>query len=197
MKPKAIVGLFISVAASLPAYSGSDALARRLVEVLRYDMQFKEAHAQCLKTNSAIPPEKFLNITPENPGPVPPGSALWPKVLAAYENYWGDVCARPTRDEYLSALTKTYARTLDDSSLNAAIAFYSTDSGKRLIDANTAAVRDIYAEWRRLNAQSYPDAVARLQRTLESVGEEAAMLRCRERAATHTAAAPCEAKKPS
>ena len=194
MKRIVAIAAAIAALASQSVNAGSQALAQQFVEALQYDRQFEEARAGCLKTNSAIGPEKFLNITSENPGPVPPGSALWPKVVAAYDAYWHDVCARPTREEYLSAVVKSYARTLDDIALKDAIKFYSTASGKRLIEANAVATHDIYAEWHRLNAQSYPVAISRLQKTLESVGEEAAIARCRERSSTRTAEAPCSSK---
>jgi len=181
--------LFAVIAtASQTTHAGSEALALQFIELLRYGSQFEEAHALCLKSNSAMPPEKILNITPENPGPIPPGSRLWPQVVAAYDEYWKDLCAHPTREEFLGIVAKSYARNLTDQELSAIIQFYSSPTGSKLVAANSAAVRELYVEYQRLAAQNLQPASAKLNKTLESLGEAAAAERCRERASLKSAA---------
>jgi hypothetical protein len=184
------------VLASQSVAAGSESLALRFVEILRYGVQFEEAHAQCLRTNSSIPPEKILNISPENPGPVPPGSALWPRVLAAYDEYWKDMCAHPTREEYLSVVARSYAQNLTDQELDASIQFYTSPAGGSLVAANTVAVRDLFAEYQRFAAQNIQPAVVKLNKALERIGEAAAIEKCRERASLKSAASGgCPASK--
>jgi len=171
-------GLGISICAS--AHAGSTALADEFVGLMNYDTQYRQAHALCLDTKKSMTPEKLLNITDENPGLVAPGSKFWPMVTRAYDEYWQDVCAHPTKDEYLGVISQSYARTMSDEELRASIAFYSSETGKSLIKGNLAVVRDLYSAQQKTYGDNMVRAMNALRAKLEQVGEAVAKERCRE-----------------
>lgn len=162
-----------------------------------YAAQHAEAHRQCLSTNAAVPPEKLLNISADSSDPVRPGTRHWPKVIAAYDEYWKAVCERPTREEYLAVIAASYAKAMSDADLKESLRFLATPAGTRLVAAGSAVVRDVYQEWQRLNAASLPAAIAALNLRLEAIGMDAAREACQQRnrgEGRHLAASSCAAE---
>ena len=146
MRTLAVI-LFSLVAQS--ALASTLAKAKELVGLFQYEDQHREYAAQCLASTKTMRPENLLNVGPGDI--VRPDTKYWPKVLAAYEQYFAEMCARPTKDEFLGALSTAYADALTDDEIAEIIGFYSRPVGARLIAANQAAVKKVYAEWTRLN----------------------------------------------
>jgi hypothetical protein len=136
-------------------------LARRLVEVLRYETQFA-MFAETCKTDGGSP-EAIVTKSPNFFGGIRPGDRRWNAVRAAYQTYMNEACARPTQQEFLGAISKTYAESLNDEQLKSAISFYETPVGRAVSKANIAAVHAVYDELARTRDEDLPASTVRFQ----------------------------------
>ena len=159
------------------ALAGTLAKARELVGLFQYEDQHREYAAQCLASTKTMRPEKLLNVGPDDI--VRPDTKYWSKVIAAYEQYFAEMCARPTKDEFLGALSAAYAAALTDDEIAEIIGFYSRPVGARLIAANQAAVKKVYVEWTRLNSASAPVASEKFYERIRAINDEARREMCR------------------
>lgn len=163
-----VVALYAAHASGAPADK-----ADRFVRMLKYDDQYRDYRNACLKQYRSVPLQKWLESDPSLPDFVRPGWKHWPEFEAAYEAYFVEACARPTQDEFLAALAKSYATGLSDAELDAAVAFYASPTGQRLVAAHRVAASNVYAEWSRLNAEHFPAANRRLSETLQRIYRKA------------------------
>ena len=155
-------------------------LAQDLVRLLRYERQMETYRKDCENSARTVSPESLVKANPNQLGGSTPASRNWPKIVAAYEQYYREICARPTMNEFLTAMSQQYSADVSVPDLEAAIAFYSTPSGQRLTDAhrNTSAL--ISAMVARSYAVEVPKAVANLNRRIEEIAaeEDAYQSRC-------------------
>jgi hypothetical protein len=148
-------------------------LADRFVRLLRYDEQYHDYQKQCLSTAAAVTPEELLRQSPDRFFGIKPGSKYWPEIVAAYETFYQEACARPTEQEFLDALAEAYAEQLSLEQMREALTFYSGDTGQRLVGAHKEATRNVYVAWKRYNAEQIPRASASFDRRLREIGEKA------------------------
>ena len=159
----------LSLACTSHAVESARELADQLVALLRYDEQFDKYHEQCLATRKIASPEVLVSKNPRAFGEVQPGHSSWPAVMAAYENFYAQVCSRPTRDEFLSVLATSYAATLSATQIKDSIAFYSFESGRALIDAHRFAQASLYEAWTKINSVYFADLTAKSQREISDL----------------------------
>lgn len=151
----------------------SNRLARELVQLLRYETQMEAYRDQCMKMAKTVPPESLIKETPEKFGGITPKSPYWPRVVSAYEQYYKELCAKPTASEFLDAMAKVYAERLSIKELKSAVNFYSSASGKKLVDAHKMVAADIYALVGKANAAEVPKAMANFDHRLIEINKEA------------------------
>lgn len=158
-----------------PVYAAESArdLADEFVRLLRYDEQYRDYQKQCLTTAGAVSPEALVRQSPDRFFGIKPGSKYWPQIVAAYEAFYREACERPTGQEFLDALAQAYAEQLSSDELRAALAFYSSATGQRLVGAHKEATRNVYVAWKRYNAEQIPRASANFDRRLLEIGEKA------------------------
>lgn len=89
--------------------------------------------------------------------------------------YFEEMCARPTEQEFLSALARSYAAQLSTEDFKASIAFYSSPVGTRLIAAHRKAAGNFYSEWTRINSTEMPRAEANYSRRIRDVAKRAGL----------------------
>jgi len=163
-----IFGAFLAQAAD-PNFD----LAEQFVRLLRYSDQYIEYRRACVTTGSSVTPESLVRENPNRFEGVRPSMKHWPEVVDAYNKYFEEMCARPTEQEFLSALARSYAAELSAQDLKASIAFYSGPVGKRLIAAHRKAASNVYAEWTRINSAEMPRADANYSRRLNEIAKKA------------------------
>lgn len=149
----------------------SDALARKFVELLRYDEQFSNNHASCLATSKTVSPELLIEKDPNGYYGLQPNSPLWSEVLRAYGQYWEAICSRPTKSEFLGSLASVYAKRLSTQQLKSAIQFYSSPVGQELITAHKGAAAQVNTLFSKAYAEQVPEAAAEYRRRLKAIAE--------------------------
>jgi hypothetical protein len=177
MYVRTLIAILIGIASIQTALAGSLSKAKELVLLFQYEEQHREYAAQCLASTKAFRPDKLLDVGPDDL--VRPDTKYWPKVLAAYEEYFSEMCAHPTKDEFLDALAAAYSDVLSDSEMVEIIGFYTQPIGRRLIAANQVAVKRVYAEWTRLNSASAPAASEHFYERVRAINDEARRELCR------------------
>jgi hypothetical protein len=169
--PLAVIFLPISVSAQAPAETSAE-LAQQLVRLLRYDKQMEAYRENCANTAKSVSPESLVKENPRKFGGVTPASRHWPKIVEAYEQYYRELCARPTVEEFLIAMAAVYAKDMSVAALKAAIRFYSTPSGQRLIESHRKTAAVISALVSEANAVEVPKALVNLDRRIDEVAFE-------------------------
>jgi hypothetical protein len=169
--PLVVAFLPVSGGAQAPAKTSAE-LAQQLVRVLRYDKQMEAYRESCANTAKSVSPESLVKENPRKFGGVTPASRHWPKIVEAYEQYYRELCARPTVEEFLVAMAAVYARDMSVADLKAAIRFYSTPSGQRLIESHRKTSAVISALVSEANAVEVPKALVNLDRRIDEVALE-------------------------
>lgn len=146
------------------------ALANQLVEVLRYETQHSMFAETCMTGGGN--PAAVLAKDPNYFGGIRPGDHRWNTVTVAYQTYMKETCARPTKQEFLDAIAKSYSASLNDAQLKTAIAFYETPVGRALSEANLVAVRAVYDELSRAREEQLPASSVRFQTELKRLLKE-------------------------
>jgi hypothetical protein len=147
-------------------------LAKQYVVLLRYGEQYEAYHEQCLGNFRSITPAALVAKNPTYFNGIKPGSPQWARVNTAYETYAQEACSRPTKPEFIEALASAYGQNLSTSDLKAAIAFYSSATGGRLIDAHKAAATSVYQYWGQKNREHLTEITADFQKTIAKLSQE-------------------------
>lgn len=147
-------------------------LAKQYVVLLRYGEQFEVYHAQCVGNYRAITPAALVAKNPSYFNGIKPGSPQWGPVNKAYEVYAQEACSRPTKSEFIDALASTYSQSLNADDLKAAVGFYSSPTGGRLISAHKAAASSVYQYWGTKNREHLIDITAKFQTTISRLSQQ-------------------------
>jgi len=167
---------FVLAFAALPApnvMAASTELAKRYVNLMKYEDQYQEYRNNCLGMYQTVPVDKQFEETPERQNVIGPGTKYWPEVLEAYAKYTNEMCARPTLQEFLGAMADGYASLLTDQEMKDALNFYTSQSGRKLIEAHKKASKNVYQAWTRINGSYIPIATQRLHRAIEALYQRA------------------------
>jgi hypothetical protein len=164
----AAVSLPVSGSAQTPSETSAQ-LAQQLVRLLRYDKQMEAYRHSCVNTAKSVSPESLVKENPRKFGGVIPESRYWPKIVEAYEQYYRELCARPTVDEFVTAMATVYARDMSIDDLRAAIQFYSTPSGQRLTESHRKTSAVISALVSEAQAVEVPKALVNLDRRIDEI----------------------------
>jgi len=138
-------------------------LADDFVMLLRYEEQYLSYRAQCVQAHKTVTPEILVAKNPDYFGGIRPGQKKWVAISSAYAAYFEEACSRPTKEEFLGALSSSYAATLNAKQLKAAIDFYSSNSGKALVGAHSKATNAVYQTWSDINGKHLAEASAKFQ----------------------------------
>jgi hypothetical protein len=161
--------LFAVLVGNVCAANATDVLANKFVELLRYDELYIQYRDQCSATYRTISAESIDAKNPEYFGGIHPGQKKWPSITAAYEAYFQEACARPTKQEFLSALSAAYSANLSAQQLQSAIDFYSSSTGQALVAAHRKATESIYQIWTVANSQNLADITVKFQRKIAAI----------------------------
>jgi len=143
--------LFLVSSASTAAQPAD--LALRFVDLMRYKEQYLQYQAQCIAMQRTVSPEALVAKNPAYFGGIAPGHPQWSAVIQAYGRYFKAACSRPTEQEFLGALARSYEANLTATQLQSAIAYYSSPTGQALILAHRQATSAVYETWSKVNAE--------------------------------------------
>ena len=180
----AIISVALAILQSGELLAGTPEMAGRFVDLMNYELQFQEYKKQCLAAMQSTPVETVMGLAATSDAAVRPGTKYWPKVIAAYQTYYDEMCSRPSKNEFLGALASAYATNLSDDDLASVIEFHSTEVGKRLISSHQAAAKAVYLEWTRVNFANAPEALGKFYRQLDAIYDETRVDRCRSTASS-------------
>ena len=114
------------------------ALSMQLLELIGYKDSWAESARQCA---SSVPSKarKAFTANPGSFGGLSPQSAYWPEVELIYAKYERTRCDAIGSQDFYRDFAESFAQSLSDVDLSAAIAFYSSDTGKRIQRATIEA----------------------------------------------------------
>jgi len=156
----------------LASASESERLVRKFIELQRFERQYEDVYSKCLAGAKASPPESFLAAEPDKFYGIRPGSKGWSNVVEAYDAFNVSMCSTPTKQQFLDALVRSYAAKLTSDQLQKAIAFYSTEVGRKLIGAHTAVSEDIAELYAMARARQAPKSIEELDRRLQAIAAQ-------------------------
>lgn len=168
---RTILLAFLLAAAPALAQDDTVALAATFVERLGYQEEFVRFRDQCARQHGAIAPEALAAQNPDRFGDIRPGTRKWPSVVKAYETYVVEACSRPTQEEFLVELAQFYAQVLTAPQLRAAIAFYSSATGKALAAARLQAEEAEREAWLAGNSLHQAEVTAEFERRIAGLVE--------------------------
>ncbi len=115
-------------------------LGYELADVLQSATMFEAYLKYCRAPMEEGPfdPKFAFRSDPSGFGGVSPQSAYWPEVEAAFQAYQQESCSYLTADRFRDYVARSYADRISTDDLVAAIAFYSSPLGKRLLSATLA-----------------------------------------------------------
>jgi hypothetical protein len=169
-----LASFFLSVLASAQTPAEQLTLANQLAEKLDYSGQYEAFKLQCkVFKGSNFDPNTFVRDHPSVFKPITPRSKSWPRIEAIYAAHQEKICATAVPEFINGTVAVSLAQQLTSADLNAAIAFYSSDAGKRfniaLSISSEALRREIQGKF------SDPRATAELLQALEAVIAEYAL----------------------
>lgn len=146
--------------ATVPAWAS--AKSDRLVALFR-DRQLLAAHrADCERRAAAVSPAALLQDNPNTFYGFNPKSRQWPEVVAIYRRYRRAMCAYLSPQGFTHAMSEQYAHSLSVPDLDAAIRFFASPVGQRLVKAHLAVDTAFrHLEYARYHA-AYRQAMLRL-----------------------------------
>jgi hypothetical protein len=170
MKNQAVI-IVTLLLLSVKSVSGEpvEALAERFVTLLRYDRQIDTMHEQCLRSQSSVTPESLVARRPDYFDGLTQSSPQWPAIVSAFSEYQRQICSRPTKGEVVQALSAAYAKVLTAEQLQESIEFYSSNTGRALIEANQQAADAAGEEFTRLNSKYASDLTADLSKKIRAL----------------------------
>jgi len=124
------------------------ALSMQLLELVGYRAILGESGKQCTQSTPSEARKAFTN-SPGSFGGLSPQSAYWPEVERIYIKYEKTKCAAFANGDLFRSFAQSYARDLSEADLSAAIAFHSSDAGKRIQRANIDASSSLAKEMTR------------------------------------------------
>lgn len=156
-------------AATASAADDPGTLARRFVDLIRYEKSFTQYQEQCVATSRTVSPEALVAKNPDFFNGIRPGHVRWKQILTAYDAYYRQACARPTKDEFLALIAASYAASLSVAELKEVIAFYSSTTGQALVAASMKTTQAMYKAWNDANEKHLTEAHARYQREVSRI----------------------------
>ncbi|MFS2165256.1 DUF2059 domain-containing protein [Variovorax sp. Varisp62] len=121
------------------------ALAMRYLELVGYKETWAESSQRCLNDLPSKARKAFI-ASPGSFGGLSPQSAYWPEVELIYAKNERTKCDAIGREDFYRDFAEGFARNLSDSDLHAAIAFYSSETGKRIQRATIEASGTVLTE---------------------------------------------------
>lgn len=109
-------------------------LATELVTLLHGKADYEAYQRQCIANGEADGPQSRFFANPSAFGGISPQSVYWPEIEEIFRRYTTDACtAGITADEYAEMYVGQIAEHLKEDDLRAAIAFYASPTGQRLV----------------------------------------------------------------
>lgn len=129
----ALLIAILSTGANAQVADGRFRLASQLVELMQVRVMFDAYLKQCDEpAGSSFDPKSEFKAAPASFGGISPQSAYWPEVEAIYSRFRVKACAFATADKFSAYFADQIAKETSETDLRAAIAFYSSPTGKRL-----------------------------------------------------------------
>ncbi|WP_157572121.1 DUF2059 domain-containing protein [Hydrogenophaga taeniospiralis] len=128
-----LASLLLSVTATAQTPTDKLTLATQLVEMLGYGARFESYGRQCRTfEGSQFDPNKLVLDNPSTFKPITPHSKSWSEIVTLYKAYQENICATYLPESVNGMIAGDLAQKLTIADLKAAIAFYSSNPGKRL-----------------------------------------------------------------
>jgi hypothetical protein len=116
-----------------------EGLASEVVKNLQVEEQVRIQLNICREETDFVTPEELLKVDSNYFHGFNEQSEEWPNVVDIYTEYFEEQCNYYTPQDSIEILINTYKETLTPSELAEVLAFYSTSSGKKLIEASNIA----------------------------------------------------------
>jgi hypothetical protein len=110
----------------------ADELAMRL----QYAKLLEQANEACISTVGASSAESMFENNPKLFYGLTPKSKNWPEVVEIVKEYVNNTCRYFGENEFVSLMASSFRENLSEQELQRANEFYSTELGKKLINAN-------------------------------------------------------------
>lgn len=119
----------------IATFSKANEDSDKLVEILDYKQQFKNAFEICKETINYISPEDLLIDNPDYFYGFNEDSEEWPQVVSIYKQYYESSCDYINTTKYMNIMSEVYESSLSKEQLQQILKFYSTPTGKKLVEA--------------------------------------------------------------
>lgn len=146
-------------------------LARKVVAAMQSERMFQDAFDQCMEkhTGGPLDPESVWRADPKAFGGLAPGTKYWPEVEALYDRYRSEYCRSVKPDGLVELVVQRMAERTSEDDLRAALAFYSSDAGKRLQESGLVTYHEIQAHIRQAGRENTAGEQLAFRRDLEAI----------------------------
>jgi hypothetical protein len=118
-------------------------LAARLVEKLGYLNQYENSIKECLKSSQTASVKDILKSDSNHFPGITPQSKYWPELKAILSEYRSSSCSYTTAQQFVRQMEEGYANRLSVKELQAALDYYSSTSGRKMVETNIAVSLDM------------------------------------------------------
>lgn len=110
--------------------------ASHLLQLMKFESQLENGRDVCMSRPEQIDVVALYEKSPVLFFDVSPSSDMWPDVVAAYMSYLKEMCVPSSIDEYSELARSIYGSELTPEELKAAISFFESEVGKKLVSAS-------------------------------------------------------------
>lgn len=135
MNPNFAVGLIVTLLVLGNDARGDDRVTR-LIEATSLHQQLVEARDACYANEASVNVKDVFRASPQMFHGIGPEHELWALVEKTYIASAQAGCVPASLDQYLQLARQTYSKLLRSEDLNAALRFYESEAGARLISAS-------------------------------------------------------------
>lgn len=144
-------------------------LAAQFFDVARLTSMYDELLARCTEEGAQSFASQAYSMDPKSFGSLTPKSSYWPDVEAAHRRYRATVCSYSSGAEFKAFYVEHLVLDLSEADLRAAIAFYSSPSGQRVVAASEKVSRAFYPVATQQMLAATQAATATLQRDMKKI----------------------------
>lgn len=130
---------------------------------------YDELLARCTEEGGQSFASQAYSMDPRSFGSLTPKSSYWPDVEAAHRRYRATVCSYSSGAEFRAFYVEHLVPDLSEADLRAAIAFYSSPSGQRVVAASEKTSRAFYTVATQQMLAATQAATATLQKDMKKI----------------------------
>lgn len=144
-------------------------LAAQFFDAARLGSMYDELLARCTEEGAQSFAAQAYSVDPGSFGSLTPKSSYWPDVEAAHRRYRATACSYSSGAEFKAFYVEQLLPDLSEADLLAAIAFYSSPSGQRIVASSEKFSRAFYPVATQRMLAATQTATATLQRDMKKI----------------------------